>query len=313
MNFSRKIYFLLLMCLISVSNVFPQKNKDKTPAPPFDVKANLLISDAEDYFVDDLKQEDVKIFEDGVEQKITYFAKKEPVLNLAIVVDNTGSMRMKLDEIIFASSGIASNLRPKDEALVIRFVDSVKIEVKQDWTSDQRKLNNAIQNLYIEGGQSAVLDAIYLAQKEIIEREKTDKTKRYAILLISDVEDHKSFYKYDEVLSLFKDSDSQVFILSYADGAPEKEKEAISLGHRIALDTGGTIHNLARKHTKEDLIEILKKLAFEFRSNYTIGYTPINQKRDGLQRKLTVEVKDGEKGEKRKTQIRGGFTVPVKK
>ena len=314
MNLSRKICFLLLICLVSVSIVFPQKKKDKTAAPPpFNVKANLLISDAEDYFVDDIKQEDIKIFEDGVEQKITYFAGKEPALNLALVVDNSGSMRTSFEEILFASSGIASNLRPKDEAIVIRFVDSSKIEIKQDWTSDQTKLQNAIRNLYVEGGMSAVLDAVYLAQKEIVEREKTDKSKRYAILLISDVEDRKSFYKYDEVLSLFKNSDSQVFVLSYADGAPENEKKAISLGHKIALDTGGTIHNPARKHSKEDLIEMLKKLVFELRSNYTIGYTPTNQKRDGLQRKLTVQVRDGAKGEKRKTQIRDGFTVPLEK
>ena len=91
--------------------------------------------------------------------------------------------------------------------------------------------------------------------------------------------------------------------------APENKKGANILGHKLALDTGGTIHSLAKKHTREELVEALKKLVFELRSNYVIGYTPTNQNRDGLTRKLTVEVSDNSKGEKRTTLIRNGFTV----
>ena len=131
--------------------------------------------------------------------------------------------------------------------------------------------------------------------------------------MISDVEERNSYYKYDEVLKLFKDSDSQVFVLSYAENAPQEKKKAIALGHKIALETGGTIHNLAKKHSREDLAEILKKIVFELRSNYTITYTPTNQNRDGLTRKLTVEVKESEKAEKRNVRMRDGFTVPLEK
>ena len=216
MKISRTSFLLLFICLVSAFTVFSQKKKGRSDQP-FNVKANLLISDASNYLVDDVKQEDIKIYEDGVEQKTTYFAKKEPVLNLSLVIDNTGSMRSKLDEILFAGSVIISNLRPTDEAFVIRFVDSSKVEVKQSWTSDQDKLRYAVENMYIEGGQSAVLDAIYLSADEIVKREKENKSKRYAILLISDVEERNSYYKYDEVMKLFKDTDLQIFILSYAE------------------------------------------------------------------------------------------------
>ncbi|CAN5704439.1 hypothetical protein BH20ACI4_BH20ACI4_19800 [soil metagenome] len=313
MKIYHTIFFLLVICLISAFPVFSQKKKEKAAVQPVTVKANLLITDASNYGVSDIKQEDIKIYEDGVEQKITYFAKKEPVLNLSLVIDNTGSMGTKLDEILFAGSVIVSNLRPKDEAFVIRFVDSGKVEVIQEWTSNQDKLKYAIENMYIEGGQSAVLDAIYLAAGETLKREQEDKSKRYAILLISDVEELNSYYEYDEVIKLFKDTDLQVFVLSYADGAVKNKKGATILGHKLALDTGGTIHNLARKHTREELVEVLKKLIFELRSNYIIGYTPTNQKRDDETRKLTVEVGDSAKGEKRNVLIRDGFTVPKEK
>lgn len=315
MNTSRQIFFLVLISLISVSAVFAQKKKDKEKfsVEPFTVKANLLVTNESNYGIDNLKQEDIKIYEDGVEQKITYFAKKEPILNLALVIDNTGSMRSRLDEILFAGSVIVSNLREKDEAFIIRFVDSSKIEVKQEWTSDQTNLNKALANMYIEGGKSAVLDAVYLAAEEILKREKENKSKRYAILLISDVEERNSYYKYEQVLKLFKDTDLQTFILSYAEEAPEMKNKAILLSHKLALDTGGTVHNLARKHTKEDLIEALKKLVFELRSNYVVSYTSTNPKHDGSERKLTVEVSNGANGEKRNVLIRDGFTVPMEK
>jgi VWFA-related protein len=157
------------------------------------------------------------------------------------------------------------------------------------------------------------LDAIYLAQQELLKREKENKSNRYAILLISDVEERNSYYSYDAVLKLFENSDAQIFILSYAENAPQEKKKAVSLGHKLALDTGGTIHNLASKHTKEDLIEVLKKLVFELRSNYVIGYTSTNSKHDGQSRKLTVEVGSGANGEKRNVLVRDGFTVPLKK
>ena len=313
MNISRRIYLSLCLCLIFVPGISAQKKNDKFSVEPFTVKTNLLITDDKNFLIDDVRQEDIKIYEDGIEQKITYFAKKAPVLNLALVVDNTGSMRTKLDEILFAGSVIVSNLRPKDEAFIVRFVNSANIQLQQEWTSDQNKLKYAIENMYVEGGQSAVLDAVYLAADELLKREKEDKSKRYAVLLISDVEDRDSHYRYEEVLKLFKDTDLQTFILSYADNAPQDKKGANILGNKLALDTGGTIHNLARKHTKEELVEALKKLVFELRSNYIVGYTSTNPKHDGLQRKLTVVIGNGAKAEKRNALIRDGFTVPKEK
>lgn len=309
----RAIFLLWLICLLTVFPVFSQKKKDKTEPQPINIKANLLITDTSDFLANDVKPEDIKIYEDGVEQKITYFAEKESSLNLSLVIDNTGSMRTKLDEILFAGSVLIANLRPQDEATAIRFVDSSNIEVKQEWTSNKDKLRSALENMYVSGGQSAVLDAVYLAADATLKHAGEDKSKRYAIVLISDVEERASYYKYDEVLKLFKDTDLQVFILSYGEDAPEMKNQAVKLGNRLALDTGGTIHNLARKHSREDLIEALKKLVFELRSNYVVGYTPTNQNRDGLTRKLTAEVADNAKGEKRKTTIRDGFTVPKEK
>jgi Ca-activated chloride channel homolog len=288
-----------------------KKEKDKKPeSKPIEIKANLLVMDAKNNYANDIKQEDVKIFEDGVEQKITYFAKKEPILNTGILMDNSGSIRTLLDEFTMVGSTIVNNLRDADEAFVIRFIDSDKIEVIEDWTFDKAKLNEALANMYVEAGQSAVLDAVYLAAQKILERESKDKNKRYAIFMVSDAEDRDSYYKFDNVLKLFKGTDLQVFLLSYAENAPKAKKKARKLSHLLTLETGGTTYTLDKKHTKDELIEVLKKIVLELRSNFVVGYTSTNLKRDGLPRKLRVELADGSKGEKRQALIRDGFTVP---
>lgn len=314
MKFLRNLFVLCLICAASAGFAFAQeksREKDKKiEQKPIDIKANLLVMDAANNYVNNIKQEDLKIFEDGVEQKITYFAKKEPVLNIGIVMDNSGSVRPLLDEFTMIGSTIVNNLRNEDEAFIVRFISSDQIEVLQGWTSDKAKLNEALSNMFVEGGQSAVLDAIYLSADLILKRESQAKNKRYAILLVSDAEDRDSYYSFDDVSKLFKGTDLQVFLLSYAENAPSKKKSARKLSHRLTLESGGTTYVLKKKHTREELIEILKKIVFELRSNFVVGYTSTNLKRDGLPRKLSVEIADGSKGEKRQVLIRDGFTVP---
>ncbi len=220
-------------------------------------------------------------------------------------------MRFLLDELVFAGSYVANNLREKDEAFAVRFIARNNIGIIQDWTSNRNSLIRSFNEMFIEGGQSAVLDAIYVSAEKLLERAKADNSKRYALLLISDVEERDSYYKFDETVKLFNQADSQLFILSYAESSPNKNK-AKSLSYDLSLETGGTIYTLDRKHSKDDLQKALGKIIIELRSNYVIGYTPTKQKRDGLPRKLTVQVADDENGEKRSGLIREEYIVPKK-
>ena len=303
-----------MICFCAVGFGFSQdksKEKDKKSKQNLvEVKANVMVLDAANQFVDDIKAEDLKVFEDGVEQKINYFAKKSPVLNLGVVIDNSGSMRKVLDEVIFEGKVIATNLNQNDEAFVVRFVDSYKVEILQEWTSDKTGLKSAFEQMFIEGGQSAVIDAIYLSAEKILERQKKDKTKKYALVIISDGEERDSFYKYKEMLALFNGSDIQVFMLSYAFQATRKQKDASKFGDKIVFETGGLVFNLTKNITKDEVVTTLKALITELRSQYIISYTSTNQKRDGLPRKLRIEVANDAKGNKRQGIIREGFVVP---
>lgn len=314
MNLTRLVTasFLIFLALISFTSAQDSKDKEnnKSKLKTIDVKINLMVLNSEKKFIDDVKLEDVKIFEDGVEQKITYFTRKTPILNVGLVFDTSGSMRNNLNEIIAMGKVIVDNLNQNDEAFVVYFTDSDNIAMTQDWTSDKAALNDALENLFIQGGQTAVLDAIYLAATKLLEREKKDSSKRYAIILMSDAEERDSYYKFDQVADLFRGTNLQVFLLSYAENAPLKKKTAGKLTNLIPFEIGGMSYSIPKKHTNEELTGGLKAIVTELFSNYVVGYTSTNSQRDGLPRKLSVQINDGAGGEKRAGIIRENFIVP---
>jgi Ca-activated chloride channel homolog len=296
------------------------KNNDKkNESTPVEVKVNVLVKDVSGNLVNDMKAENLKIFEDGVEQKITYFAKKEPVLNVGLIMDNTGSMRLLLDDSIKAGVSFTNYLTEKDEAFLIRFVSSDKIQLVQDWTPSGNLLQRGLNELYVEGGQSAVIDALYISTQKILEREKQQKSTRYALVLIGDGDDRDSFYKAAQLYELLKGTDIQIFpIIFPVEYYKKDEKAAKKFMNEVALKTGGTAYFLSsaskkKPDFKDSITSAVKALADELRSQYIVGYTSTNPKRDDTARRLTVEVADNEKGEKRQGFIRESFVVPKEK
>lgn len=320
MKLIRVIFALYLVCVFSGFVFSQEKSKDKKSEPkPVEIKANVLVRDASGNMIDDVKAENLKIFEDGVEQKITYFAKKEQLLNVGLLIDNTGSFRLLLEDAIKAGESFKSYLHKEDEAFLLRFVSSDKIKLVQDWTSNGNLLQRGLENLYIEGGQSAIIDALYISAKKILEREKLQKSTRYALILITDGEDRASFYKEAQLYELLKGTDIQIFPIIFPGNYTKKsENEIKRFVNKMVLETGGTAFFLDSESKKKEnfqdaLTAAVKAIADELRSQYVVGYTSTNQKRDGLERKLTVQVADGEKGEKRQGSIRERFVVPKEK
>ena len=308
--------YVFLLILIFSSNLFAQ-TPFSNPISQIEVKANVLIWDAKGIPTDDVKQEDLKIYEDGVEQKITYFGKKKDILNLGLIVDNSGSLRHALETEITLAKGVVRNLVREDEAFLIRFITNDKIQMLQDWTSNQTVLNNKLDDLFVEGGQTAITDAVHFAAEKILERAKKDNSKRYALILITDGEDRDSYYKETQLYDLLKNSNVQIFPIAVNQALEINLRERSNdFINRLALGTGGTAF-FAKYPTRQvefdaGLTQIIRKIADELRSQYIIGYTSTNQNRDGKSRKLTVQISDNEKGEKRQAFIREGFTVPQK-
>ena len=289
---------------------------------PVNVIANLKVSDSGRKPVSGLKKGDIRVFENDVEQNILYFAEKSPDLHIGFVVDNSGSLRGQLERVIDIGKFITSNLSENDEAFVVRFVSRDKVTLVQSWTSNKDLLNKSFDDLFIDGGLSAVVDGLYLAQDKVSQRSKEFKSGRYALVLISDCEDRDSFYSLRQLISSLRPTDIQVFVVSLprlssevgflrADTAARKRAE--NFADTLSLMTGGiVIAPFDEERRKQPLIQSLRPLFEELQANYVISYTSSNPQWDGKTRSLRVEVADDEKGAKRQVIARESFVVPTK-
>ncbi|MEZ5427853.1 MAG: VWA domain-containing protein [Pyrinomonadaceae bacterium] len=329
----KKILFISFLTLFFLPTLISAQNKSKSSDEkgtsadsPIEIKANVLVLDAEGRVADDINQNDIKIFEDGVEQKITYFAKKEPVTNLGLLIDNTGSMRFQLEKILETSSKIVNNLGENDEAFIVRFVNTEKTRIFLDWTSSKPLLNRAISNMYVEGGISAITDAINLGWMKITQREKENDRQKYALVLISDCEERNSVSDLSQILFKMKNTDIQIHVIALTEelnlesmvrgigkpkdkkkGTPKENAEAFAA--YLAFQTGGRAFILDKK-SKMSVDDIVKNLTDELRSQIVIKYVSTNPNRGNRERKLTVQIADDENGRKRRGVIRENFIVP---
>ncbi|MDQ3129418.1 MAG: VWA domain-containing protein, partial [Acidobacteriota bacterium] len=211
---------------------------------------------------------------------------------------------------------VATN-RPDDETSIIRFVSRDKISIEQDFTPDKTELNDALENLYIEGGQTAIIDAIYLAAQRVTDYEKTrdpNDRKRRALILVSDGEDRDSFYKEQQLFELLRESDVQIFTIGFVSELSKEggfiskspQAKAKSFLERLATETGGKSYFPANIG---ELTTIAGDIASELRTQYSIGYIPTNDRRDGSFRNIKVQVAEGPNKQKRIAVTRNGRTA----
>ena len=271
------------------------------------VGLNVRVIDRTNRPINSLTQKDFQIYEDNVLQTIDSFSKAEVPTNYTMVIDNSGSLRPQLEKVIDASKVIISTNKPDDETSIVRFVGSDKIEIKQEFTSDKEELFYALDNLYIEGGQTAIIDAVYLAAQMTDEYEKTRNSndkKRRALILVSDGEDRESFYNEQQLFEILRESDVQIYVIGFI-GDLSKEGGFISKSpqakakaflERLATETGGKAYF---PNNVGELSGIATDIASELRTQYMVSYYPSNTNKDGTNRTIKVVVTDGPNKQKR--------------
>ena len=83
MRIFRIILAVIFICFLGLGLTLGQEKQDKSKNKKnlpglVAIKANIKVLDAAGNPAGELKAGDIKVFEDGVEQKITYFARKGP-------------------------------------------------------------------------------------------------------------------------------------------------------------------------------------------------------------------------------------------
>lgn len=310
------------------SSAAPKTSPSATPTPDIDdpneiikveteeVNLNVRVVDRNNRPVNNLRQDDFKIFENSVLQPITAFSKTEVPTNYSLVIDNSGSLRQQLDKVIEAGKILIAANRPDDESSVIRFVSSDKIEILQDFTNSKNDLNEALENLFIEGGKTAIIDAVYLAAERTDSYEKSrgsNDKKRRALILVSDGEDRDSFYKEQQLYELLRESDVQIYVIGFVGDldkeggfiAKSPQGKAKAFLERLATETGGKVYF---PNSVNELNGIAQDISSELRTQYLVSYSPTDKVQDNVYRSIKVAVADSPKKEKRIAVTRSGIT-----
>jgi Ca-activated chloride channel homolog len=121
------------------------------------VTVPVSVMDRSGRYIPNLRQQDFKIFEDGIEQQVAYFAAVEKPFTVALVIDTSESTRFRMEEIQDAAIAFVDQLRPDDRVLVVSFGDD--INVLAEATSDRYTLRNAIRRAR-NGGSTRLYDAV---------------------------------------------------------------------------------------------------------------------------------------------------------
>ena len=304
----------------------PKLKPTPTPTPPeeFDkesiikfntelVNLQVRVIDRNNKPINNLRKEEFHVLEDGVPQPIEEFSREEVPISYGLAVDTSGSLRTQLTSVIDAGKTIVNANKPGDETFLMRFISSDKIETVQDFTANKDALIDGLDSLYVEGGQTAVVDAVYLSAEHVSEYKKDDVNdrRRRALIIITDGEDRNSFYKQEQLFSRLREEDVQIFVIGFI-GELDNEAgfirkssrdKAVNLINRLASETGGRAFF---PQSVSELPQIANEIIRDLRTQYVVSYNPTNKTPDGSFRAIKVSVDQPSGSEHRIALTRNG-------
>lgn len=304
----------------------PRLKPTPTPTPPEELDAESIVRinadlvqlhvrviDRNNRPIDNVPRSDFHVFEDGVPQPIETFTREEVPISYGLAVDTSGSLRSQLQSVIDAGKIIINSNKPGDETFLVRFISSDKIETVQDFTSNKDLLMDGLDSFYVEGGQTAIIDAVYLSAEHVSEYKKGDEgdRRRRALIVITDGEDRNSFYKQEQLFSRLREEDVQIFVIGFVNeldkdaGLIRKSprEKAVALINKLATETGGRAFF---PDSVAELPQIANDIIRDLRTQYVIAYNPTNKTQDGTYRAIKVTVDQPSNSEKRIALTRTG-------
>jgi VWFA-related protein len=252
-----------------------------------------------------LGKADFEVFEDGVRQEISNFARDPQPIALSLVLDSSMSMERKLTVAQEAATGFARRIGRRDLAQIVDFDSRPSIE--QSFTNDVAALERAIKSTRA-GGSTALYDALYVALDELkaVRARSSEDIRRWGIVVLSDGEDTSSLNSYEDVLDLAKRAEVIVYAIGLRskDDAPSRGfNQAEFVLRSLSQETGG------RAYFVDDigqLAGIYARIADELGQQYSVGYSSSNAARDGAWRRVVVRIARGELSARTRT----GYYAP---
>ena len=283
----------------------------------------VTVVDRNGRYVPELVRENFRVMEDGVEQKIAYFATTDSPVTVVLLIDTSGSTHFKLDEIQDAAINFVSKLKDNDSVMVMSFDDRIEVQCKP--TTDRSEIEHAIRRTRTGGGTR-----LYDAVQEVLKKQLATISGRKAVVLFTDGVDTTSHRAtYETTLRLAEESDAPIYAVDYdtsgtmvnggigggglplpggrggiifgtpfprggmpAPGSTMGDyRRAVRYLHAISESTGG------RFYSGDSLFGIgqaFSWIAEELGRQYSLGYYPSATGKSGERRQVKVKVTEPE-------------------
>ncbi|MGB2623148.1 MAG: VWA domain-containing protein [Candidatus Acidiferrum sp.] len=263
-----------------------------------EVVLHATVTDHRGNFVFGLGPDNFQVYEDGLAQKITYFAHEDIPVTVGLVIDNSGSMRAKRNDVIAGAEALARSSNPQDEIFVVNFNENVSFGLPGNvpFTDNTAQLEAALARS-APSGQTALYDAIAAALAHL----KVGTRDKKVLVVVSDGGDNASKNTGAAVKAAAAHADALIYTIGIFD-EQDRDRNPRAL-QQLAKESGGEAFFPSQL---KEIVPICERIAREIRSQYAIAYGPGDGAQDGTFR--AVEVKANAEGRGRlSVRTRAGY------
>jgi len=225
------------------------------------VLINASAYDRDGRLVTGIRSEEVRLFDEGVEQQLSAFSLEDAPVSVAIVLDASGSMKSALPHVEAALSHLSAAAKPDDEFLLITVRDEPVEAIP--FSPDTSRIESAIRDEQAVGN-TAVIDGLVMAFQKV----KVGRNARKAILLFSDGRDTNSRYRWSELEHIAREATAPIYAFVIPGMSEEDIEDAFRLQH-IAEHTGGRCILLGKSR---EFPEKMRNL--DIHRQYVLGFKP---------------------------------------
>ena len=258
-------------------------------------------------FVPGLKQEDFRVFEDKIEQKLSIFKQEDVPVSFGLVIDNSGSMRDKRPQVNVAALTFVKTSNPQDEGFVVNFNDDYYLDTEHDFTSDLDEMKTALERIDARGS-TALYDAV-IGSLDHLKKGTRDKK---VLLVVTDGEDNASRHSLENAVEQAQRNDAVIYAVGvFSDDDMKHNRRAMKKARGALFQLANATGGLAFfPENAADTEAICTQIAHDIRNQYTMAYYPTNAARDGSFRSVHVEVLPPRGTGKLSVRTRSGYYAP---
>ena len=264
------------------------------------VVLQATVRDHEGHTVPQLSRQDFEVFEDGRPQPIRLFRHEDTPVTVGLVIDHSGSMREKLQDVTAGAQAFVHSSNSHDQMFVVNFNETVSLglPIGMRFSDSVEQLGAAIW-----GAPALGMTALYDAIVEALERLQHGTSDKKVLIVISDGADNASKARLDRVLKMAEQSSAMIYTIGlFEPGDLDANPKVL---RRLAQETGGEAFFPAQL---SEAVEICERIARDIRDQYTIGYSSMSEKRDGIYHKVRLSARAKTNG-KLSVRTRAGYSA----